>query len=87
MRGVIRIGDATSHGGEVLTGADGSEVMGHAVARVGDRCECPVNGHDNVVITEGDAHFIVDGKAVAFDGHKTSCGASLISSVSTSARE
>jgi uncharacterized Zn-binding protein involved in type VI secretion len=28
MRGVIRLGDATSHGGKVVTGQDKSIVMG-----------------------------------------------------------
>ena len=87
MRGVIRVGDATSHGGKVLTGAADSKVMERPVARVGDECECPIGGHNHCVIVEGDPNFIVDGKAVAFDGHKTSCGAVLISSLSTSNRE
>jgi uncharacterized Zn-binding protein involved in type VI secretion len=84
MRGVIRVGDSTSHGGKVVTGQDHSTVMGRAVACVGDKCTCPRSGHDNCVIVEGDEKVIIDGKAVAFDGHKTSCGAALISSVSTS---
>ncbi|NIE66026.1 PAAR domain-containing protein [Burkholderia sp. Ax-1719] len=87
MRGIIRVGDATSHGGRVATGSQVSEVMGRAVARQGDRCICPMQGHQNCVIAEGDSSFIVDGKPVALDGHKTSCGATLISSLSSSGRE
>jgi predicted transcriptional regulator len=45
MRGVIRVGDSTSHGGEVMTGQEKSRVMDRAVARVGDRCTCPMCGH------------------------------------------
>ncbi|WP_247319451.1 PAAR domain-containing protein, partial [Ralstonia pseudosolanacearum] len=41
MRGIIRVGDATSHGGRVESGAPASTVMGRAVARKGDRCSCP----------------------------------------------
>ncbi|MCD9227684.1 PAAR domain-containing protein, partial [Ralstonia pseudosolanacearum] len=37
-------------------------------------------------IAEGDAAFIVAGQPAAFDGHKTSCGAVLISSVPESGR-
>lgn len=86
MRGVIRLGDATSHGGKVVTGQDKSIVMGRAVACVGDRCTCPISGHHNCVIAEGDSAVQIEGRAVAFDGHKTSCGAELISSVGSSGR-
>lgn len=81
LRGVIRIGDSTSHGGKVVTGRDPSIVMGRAVACVGDRCTCPESGHGDCMIIEGDDKIQIDGRAVAFDGHKTSCGATLISSV------
>lgn len=84
MRGVIRVGDRTSHGGNVVTGANNSEAMGRPVARVGDKCTCPRSGHRDCFIVEGDPTVQIDGRAVAFDGHKTSCGATLISSLSTS---
>ncbi|MCL1620868.1 PAAR domain-containing protein [Ralstonia pseudosolanacearum] len=86
MRGIIRVGDLTSHGGRVETGAPASSVMGRAVARKGDHCSCPVPGHQDCTIAEGDAAFIVAGQPAAFDGHKTSCGAVLISSVPESGR-
>jgi uncharacterized Zn-binding protein involved in type VI secretion len=86
VRGVIRIGDATSHGGRVVTGQDQSTVMGRAVACVGDKCTCPWSGHKDCVIIEGDENVCINGRAVAFDGHKTSCGATLISSVPSSGR-
>lgn len=84
MRAVIRVGDSTSHGGKVVTGRDTSKVMERAVACVGDLCTCPMDGHRDCVIVEGDENVKVDGKAVAFDGHKTSCGAALISSLNSS---
>ncbi|MBN3727314.1 PAAR domain-containing protein [Burkholderia sp. Ac-20379] len=84
MRGIIREGDIHSHGGRVESGAANSEVMGRATARVGDRCTCPIHGE--CVIVEGDSDFQVEGRAAAFDGHRTSCGAVLISSVPTSGR-
>ncbi|WP_133647753.1 PAAR domain-containing protein [Paraburkholderia flava] len=86
MRGVIRVGDSTSHGGRVETGREKSTVMDRAVACVGDHCSCPMAGHDRCVIVEGDPNVTIDGVAVAFDGHKTSCGATLISSVPSSGR-
>lgn len=86
MRGVIRLGDATSHDGKVVTGQEKSIVMGRAVACVGDQCSCPIAGHHDCVIVEGDPKVLIEGKAVAFDGHKTSCGAVLISSMTSSGR-
>ncbi|MGN6666373.1 MAG: PAAR domain-containing protein [Trinickia sp.] len=77
MKNVIRVGDPTSHGGKVISGASSFEVDGIAVACVGDKCICPQQGHVDCTIVEGDSQFVVDGRAVAFDGHKTSCGAVL----------
>ncbi|MEK6351535.1 MAG: PAAR domain-containing protein [Burkholderia cenocepacia] len=75
---------AHTHGGRVESGAGTSKVMGRAVARIGDTCSCPIHGV--CVIVEGDPEFKVEGQAAAFDGHKTSCGAELISSLPTSGR-
>nr|WP_311529686.1 PAAR domain-containing protein [uncultured Ralstonia sp.] len=75
MRGIIPVGDRTSHGGQVQTGAQARQVMGRFVARKGDLCLCPVPGHEHCVIADGAENFIVDGQPAAFEGHKTSCGA------------
>lgn len=81
MRNVIRLGDATSHGGKVVSvSARHITVEGIAVARVGDACSCPIKGHDNCTIAEGDPHHVVDGIPVAYAGCKTTCGAVLIAS-------
>ncbi|PMS35374.1 putative Zn-binding protein involved in type VI secretion [Trinickia symbiotica] len=77
MKNVIRVGDSTSHGGVVETGASNFSVDGRPIARVGDRCSCPINGHQDCTIAEGDPKFVIEGRAVAFDGHKTTCGATL----------
>jgi uncharacterized Zn-binding protein involved in type VI secretion len=78
MRNVIRLGDPTSHGGKVESvSATHFTVGGIPVARVGDKCSCPIKGHDNCTIAEGDPHHVIDGIAVAHDGHKTTCGATL----------
>ncbi|MEN8514306.1 MULTISPECIES: PAAR domain-containing protein [Burkholderia] len=42
-------------------------VLGHAVARTGDRCTRPLHGA--CVIDEGATDFSVDGKPAASDGH------------------
>lgn len=84
MRGIIRVEDTHTHGGWVESGARTSTVMGRAVARIGDACSCPIHGACE--IAEGDPSFDIEGRAAAFDGHKTSCGAELISSLQHSGR-
>lgn len=86
MRCIIRLGDPTTHGGRVISAAPSSAVLGVAVARKGDFCICPLPGHGLCIIAEGDAKVLIDGIPVAFEGHKTSCGAALISTVTKSAR-
>lgn len=87
MKGVIRLGDATSHGGKVVAASGTVRVHGVAVARRGDACVCPLAGHTTCVIAEGDPKVLLGGMPVAFEGHKTSCGATLISSAPTSIRK
>ncbi len=78
MPKVIRLGDATSHGGKVVSvTAKHFTVGGIAVACVGDTCTCPIKGHDVCTIAEGDPHHVINGVAVAYEGHKTTCGATL----------
>lgn len=84
MPNVIRVGDATSHGGEVLNSSvEHFVVSGKPVVVIGDKCTCPVHGHQNCTIASGSATHSINGKAVAYDGDKTSCGATLISSLPT----
>ncbi|AXA91520.1 PAAR domain-containing protein [Massilia sp. YMA4] len=86
MRGVIRLNDPTSHGGKVISAAPNSTVMGVAVARKGDKCLCPLPGHSVCIIAEGDPKVLIEGVPVAFDGHRTSCGATLITTMPGSGR-
>lgn len=86
MRGIIRLGDATSHGGKVVSAGSLVKVKGIPVARVGDACTCPIKGHSGCSIAEGDQNIKVEGIPVAFHGHKLTCGATLISSMPASAR-
>lgn len=81
MKRVIRLGDSTSHGGVVVSATSALDVMGRPVARLGDQCTCPQRGHSNCVIVEGDPEWLIDGVPVALEGHRTSCGAVLISSL------
>ncbi|NHZ66732.1 PAAR domain-containing protein [Massilia genomosp. 1] len=86
MRLVIRLNDPTTHGGKVISAAPTTTVLGIMVARLGDRCSCPIAGHGACVIVEGDPKVLIHGIPVAFEGHATSCGAKLISTVPDSGR-
>ncbi|MGI4720294.1 MAG: PAAR domain-containing protein [Janthinobacterium lividum] len=77
MRKIIRLGDATSHGGKVVkVAATHFTVGGVPVARVGDKTSCPIHGQGNIV--EGEARHTIGGVPVAYEGHRTSCGAMLL---------
>ena len=79
MPNVIRLGDSTSHGGKVdKVMATHYTIDGIPVAGVGDQCTCPISGHDGCTIVEGNPKHLVEGNAIAYEGHKTSCGAALI---------
>jgi uncharacterized Zn-binding protein involved in type VI secretion len=80
MPNVIRLGDPTSHGGKVIDCcATKVKAAGKPMAVVGDKVICPMKGHENCTIVSGNAKHRINGKAVAYDGDKTSCGAALIS--------
>ena len=82
MPNVIRLGDATSHGGKVIdVGARHYKVGQVPVACVGDICSCPLPGHNGCKIATGSKRHRIGGKPVAYDGDMTSCGAKLQSSL------
>lgn len=82
MPNVIRVGDPTSHGGKVIsTSASHVRVGGKPVVLLGDKCTCPVTGHQGCTIVSGNEKHTVNGVPVAYEGDKTSCGATLISTV------
>lgn len=80
MPAMIVLGDKTDHGGEVIESSGVTDTHGKGIARVGDKVYCPKKGHGTTVIVTGDNTMVIDGKAVAYHGCKTSCGATLISS-------
>ncbi|POT57520.1 PAAR domain-containing protein [Citrobacter amalonaticus] len=80
MRGIIRLGDKTTCGGTVLTASEKRIIMGKGIARVGDSVSCPKHGNSKIV--EGDSSITEQGIPVAFNGHRTNCGCTLISSLS-----
>ncbi|WP_080963984.1 PAAR domain-containing protein [Chromobacterium subtsugae] len=81
MKRIIRLGDPTDHGGKVVSASSTTTMFGKPVALVGDAVTCPQQGHVNCTIVEGDPSWTVGGKGVALEGHKVSCGATLISTM------
>ncbi|MFZ1874581.1 PAAR domain-containing protein [Serratia oryzae] len=81
MKGIIRIGDKTTHGGQVLAGSSNMKFAGIGVARLGDLVSCPIIGHGPTKIVEGHPTMKDNGLPVAFHGHKCACGCTLITSL------
>lgn len=74
---VIVVDDTTSHGGKVLTGNPSFEISDKPAACVGDKVHCPLHG--DTTITEGYQTITLQpSRFLAYDGCKTSCGATLI---------
>lgn len=74
---VIVVGDTTSHGGEVLTGDLTFEISDRPAASVGDHVHCPIHG-DTTIIEGYQTVTIQPSRHLAYEGCKTSCGATLI---------
>lgn len=81
MRALVRLGDKTDHGGEVIT-ASGPQVYGKKVALVGDKVQCPKDGHGVNAILPGQTRIHITNKQAALHGFKTECGCTLIASLS-----
>ena len=79
MKGVIRMGDPTSHGGQVIGQERPAKVQGRSVSLKGDRVSCPVPGHQDCFIAtiKRPGTVMVDGVDVAMHGDLASCGAAL----------
>ena len=78
----IRVGDKTDHGGEVVEGFPFFLIDGKPAAGMGHAVICP-RCSGNHYIVGGVSNFSIGGIAVAIDGMKTSCGATLVASQST----
>jgi uncharacterized Zn-binding protein involved in type VI secretion len=77
-RQVIVVGDTLApHGGDVTGGSHADIVDGKAVARKGDTVEC--KQHGTQTIAEGDGTSMIGGSPVALQGHRATCGCTLLS--------
>ncbi len=79
-KGVIRLGDTTSHGGKVIMGDPSFKVLGKPIVFEGHLTICPQCKGTFPVQASGSERKH-HGKSVSYDGDKTSCGARLISSI------
>jgi uncharacterized Zn-binding protein involved in type VI secretion len=79
-RGVIRVGDKTDHGGQVLTATSTTIAMGKAAALEGDMTYCPQCKGPFAIKPDGKGAKH-QGKPYAYDGDLTECGAKLITSL------
>ncbi|QEW33882.1 PAAR domain-containing protein [Erwinia billingiae] len=83
-KGLVLLGDKTTHGGQVISASSNISVNGKTVAVVGDRVSCPVLGHGTNQIVEGMPQRTSGGRAVVVDGCKCQCGCQVISSAPNS---
>ncbi len=73
-----RLGDISSHGGVIITGAMRTVVNGMPVARMGDLHTCPIPGHGVTPIVTGSLDTVTEGMPNARIGDVTACGAVIV---------
>lgn len=79
-RGVIRLGDKTSHGGTVISASPDLKALGKCVAVEGNLVMCPkCRGVFPIQTSKSDRKH--KGKQVAYEGDISACGGKLISSI------
>lgn len=76
---IIRKGDTTSHGGEVLEGLEDHLIHGKPIACKDHQVYCPLCKNTFPII-EGITSYTLKGRYPAVEGMKTACGATLIAS-------
>jgi uncharacterized Zn-binding protein involved in type VI secretion len=82
MMDLVRIGDATDHGGVVISASKTMRFEGRFVARKGDEVTCPLHGDVKPnLIVDGDDTMTDDGVPIARHGFRAMCGCRLISSL------
>ncbi len=70
-----RMGDISSHGGMIITGAIRTVVNGRPVARMGDLHVCPIPGHGVTPIVTGSLDTVTETMPNARLGDVAACGA------------
>lgn len=81
MPNLIRLGDPTDHGGQVISASSTMRYDGRFVARKGDQVSCPKHNLRPNLIIDGDESTMDHGVPVARHGYQAMCGCRLISSL------
>ena len=86
---IIVVGDATDHGGKVISGSSLHTIAGIPIARLGDEVDCPLHypggkPHGVNKIITAHATMTVGGIPVAVHDCVTECGCKLIGSKTAS---
>lgn len=82
MYDFIRLGDALTGGGKVISASGTFEIQGRGVSRLGDRVTCLAHPSLNPnVIVVASAPIADNGMPVAHQGDKAACGCTLLSSL------
>lgn len=81
----VVLGDATSHGGSVITASGTYLINGRRAVLSGDLVSCPLKGHGVTPITANRTSRN-GGRAMAATGDRCGCGATLIGSGSVKIR-
>jgi uncharacterized Zn-binding protein involved in type VI secretion len=76
-----RLGDISSHGGMIVTGAERTLVDGIPAARMGDLHDCPDHGVTEIVT--GSAKTLIESKPAARMGDIADCGAVIVTGSET----
>lgn len=80
LKGLVLLGDKTTHGGRVISASSAFIVNGKRVALTGDKVSCPIIGHSINAIIDGSTQWSSDGKFFIVDGCRSECGCQVISS-------
>ncbi|WP_294613268.1 PAAR domain-containing protein [uncultured Gilliamella sp.] len=86
-RNVVRLGDPTTHGGNVISTSSTTTVEGKLVALIGDLVSCPKKGHGVNKIIEASQTCFSDNKAVVIDQCLCECGCQVISTINKAEME
>ncbi|MDR9891309.1 PAAR domain-containing protein [Pseudenterobacter timonensis] len=78
MPALVCLGDATTHGGKVISASSTLFINGIQVALLGDLVSCPEHGPNRIL--EGDPTASEEGVSVVVDNCLCECGCRVISS-------
>ena len=77
MPAVARLGNTSTHGGQIITASPNVKANGIAVARLGDTFDCPTHG-PNPIMSNPVTRNRANGSPIAVVGAQTQCGAVII---------